>query len=331
MAVEHAQIAPVFKEVRLTGTVTSPEVSQVSTSVGGLVEAVHVDTGDHVNAGATLLELDRELEGLTLQRAQAATREAREKLADARRRLTEARRLIEEQSVSESRLQSLEAEVRIDAAVVERLEAEERHQAGRLARHRLTAPFAGVVSRKLTAPGEWVAPGTAVVELVDLDGLRVDFQSPQTYYPGIGQDMEISVRLDAMPERPLKGHVTATIPVSDPNARTFTVRVHLDEDDVPVIPGMSAHGVLKLSTGRRSVVVPRDALIRYPDGRITVWVLDSNGGESVVNEARVETGLTFDGRVEIRAGLEAGAQVVVRGNEALQEGQTVRVRGSATK
>lgn len=328
VAVERTETAPVFKQVRLTGTVTSPEVSQVSTSVGGLVKAVHVDTGDHVAAGAPLLDLDRRLESLTLQQAQAATREAREELADARRRLAEARRLIREQSVSESRVQSLEAEVRIDAAVVERLEAEERHQAERLARHGVTAPFAGVVSRKLTAPGEWVEPGTAVVELVNLNGLRLDFQSPQTYYPQIGQDTEVSVRLDALPDRPLKGHVTATIPVSDPDARTFTVRVHLDHEDVPVIPGMSAHGELKLATGRRSVVVPRDALIRYPDGRITVWVLNNTNGEPTVSERRVETGLTFDGRVEIRAGLQSGTRVVVRGNEALQEGQNVRLYGS---
>lgn len=318
---------PVVRELRLTGTVTSPQVAQVSTSVGGLVQRVHVDTGDRVEAGAPLLELDRELETLALREAEAATREAREQLADARRRLAEAKRLVRDHSIAESEVLSREAEVRIAAARVERLEAEERHQAARLARHAVTAPFVGVVSRKLTAPGEWVEPGTEVIELVDLDRLRLDFQAPQTYYPHIAPRAQVAVRLDALPERRLAGRVTATIPVSDPDARTFTVRVHLDEDDVPMTPGMSAHGVLDLATGRRSVTVSRDALIRYPDGRVTVWVLNDPDNGPTVSETQVQTGLTFSGRVEIRAGLDAGQRVVVRGNEALRQGQPVQVRG----
>ncbi len=324
---EIAVTGPVVRQVRLTGTVTSPRVAQVSTSVGGLVEAVHVDTGDRLEAGAPLLDLDRELAVLELERAKAATREAREQLADARRRRAEGRRLLKERNIPESEVRSREAEVRIDRAVLARLEAEQRHQAERVARHTVTAPFPGVVSRKLTEAGEWVEPGTAVVELVALEALRVDFQSPQSYYPRIGVGTGVSVRLDALPEQRLDGRVTGTIPVSDPAARTFTVRVHLDDDDVPMTPGMSAHAVLNLETGRRAVVVARDALIRYPDGRVTVWVVNDSDGTPTVTQRLVETGLTFGGRVEIRSGLEAGTRVVVRGNEALEEGQRVRLQG----
>jgi multidrug efflux pump subunit AcrA (membrane-fusion protein) len=76
-------------------------------------------------------------------------------------------------------------------------------------------------------------------------------------------------------------------------------------------------------------VVPRDAIIRYPDGRVIVWTLEPGDDGPVVAEQRVETGLTFSGRVEIRAGLAPGARVVVKGNEALQAGQPVRVAGDA--
>jgi multidrug efflux pump subunit AcrA (membrane-fusion protein) len=83
--------------------------------------------------------------------------------------------------------------------------------------------------------------------------------------------------------------------------------------------------VLRLPTGERKVVVSRDALLRHPDGRVTVWVLDDNGGQTKVSERRVHTGLAFDGRVAIDTGLDAGARVVVQGNEGLHEGQSVRV------
>ncbi|NIP73877.1 MAG: efflux RND transporter periplasmic adaptor subunit, partial [Gammaproteobacteria bacterium] len=218
-------------------------------------------------------------------------------------------------------------EVRIEAAALERLKARAERQAERVARHELAAPFAGVVSRKLTAPGEWVAPGTAVAELVAMEGLRLDFQAPQAYYPRIDTETPVRVSLETIADSPLPARVTATIPVSDPQARTFTVRVHLARDDVPITPGMSANAVLRLATGREGVVVPRDALIRYPDGRVTVWVAREADGETMVSERQVTTGLTFAGRVEVRSGLEAGARVVTRGNEALTEGQPVRVTG----
>ena len=93
-----------------------------------------------------------------------------------------------------------------------------------------------------------------------------------------------------------------------------------------VTPGMSARATIRVDTGHESVVVPRDALLLYPDGRKTVWVADSSGAETTVHEQRVQTGQEFDGLVEIRSGLEAGVAVVTRGNEALQNGQSVELQ-----
>ena len=69
----------------------------------------------------------------------------------------------------------------------------------------------------------------------------------------------------------------------------------------------------------------RDALIRHPDGRIIVWVVDRRGAERKVSERLVNTGLAFDGMVEIKEGLAAGEPVVIRGNESLRQGQAVRI------
>ena len=92
---------------------------------------------------------------------------------------------------------------------------------------------------------------------------------------------------------------------------------------LPVTPGMSARAALRIDTGREAVVVPRDALLLYPDGRKTVWVVESGGDDLTVREQRVDAGLEFDGYVEIRGGLEAGLRVVTRGNEALRDGEVV--------
>jgi multidrug efflux pump subunit AcrA (membrane-fusion protein) len=91
---------------------------------------------------------------------------------------------------------------------------------------------------------------------------------------------------------------------------------------------MSAHGTLRLNTGRRGVVVSRDAILRYPDGRVTVWVVNQGSETTTVSEQPVTVGHSFDGKVSITRGLKAGTVVVVEGNEALQEGQTVLVQSN---
>ncbi|MEF8793099.1 efflux RND transporter periplasmic adaptor subunit [Thiohalorhabdus sp.] len=326
VATATAETAPIVREVRLTGTVTSPRVARVSTSVAGQVARVHIDSGDRVGTGADLAELDPKLASLQLRRDRAAVAEAEAELADARRRLEEARRLAQEKNIPASEVRSREAQVRIQEAALQRLQAEAAHQQERVARHRIAAPFDGVVSDKLTAPGEWIDPGTAVVELVAMDGLRLDFPAPQAHYPRIDTDTPVTVSLEALGNRAIDAYVGATIPVSDPEARTFTVRIYPEADELAITPGMSARATLRLATGREGVVVPRDALLRYPDGRVTVWTV-ANGGEATAREQTVETGLSFDGRVEIRSGIEAGARVVTRGNEALEPGQSVRLTG----
>jgi membrane fusion protein, multidrug efflux system len=88
--------------------------------------------------------------------------------------------------------------------------------------------------------------------------------------------------------------------------------------------------LLQLAAGRSGVTVPRDAILRYPDGRVVVWsVAESPDGAAIAVENVVNIGLSFGGRIEIRSGLAAGSQVVVRGNEALQPGQAVAVAGAA--
>ena len=125
------------------------------------------------------------------------------------------------------------------------------------------------------------------------------------------------------------GKVDAIVPVKNPVARTFLVRVVADaadgQDLSTVTPGMSVRGRLNLGAARAGVVAPRDAVLKFADGRVTVWVIDTAGEQPVVRERRVVTGLEFDGRIEIRSGLEDGDIVVTRGNETLQEGQTVTV------
>jgi RND family efflux transporter MFP subunit len=318
---------PVVQIVTVNGTVTSPQSATLSPSIGGLIEKTLVDAGDRVAAGALLVTLDSELGRLTLERAVAEETQARIELDDAKRRLTEAERVGPQRGIAESEIKSLRAEVTRNEAALEASAAAARQQRAVVRRHEVRAPFSGVVSQRLAQVGEWVNPGDGLVELVATEGLRFDFRVPQTYYAKLDAETRVDLVLDAVPGQVMPGRVQSIVPVKDPGARTFLLRVLADASaDLAVTPGMSVRATIRIDTGRKAVVVPRDAVLMHPDGRKTVWVVEAEDGQPIVHEKRIQAGLEFDGLVEVREGLGSGLDIVTRGNEALRDGETVVLR-----
>lgn len=316
----------IHRVVPMNGTVTSPRSARLSPATSGQVYALHVDAGSRVTRGDVLLELDSELAELQLQSDEARTLQSRRSLEDSRRRLREAQELIPQASIAESTVRDLEAEVALDEATLQQVSADAKLQRAVLERHLVRAPFDGVVSAKLTELGEWVTPGTAVLGLVATEGLRLDFSVAEDYLPDVRGDARVRYAVGAARDTRFTGTVDTVVPVSDPNARTFLLRVTPGPERPVLRPGMSVTATLAIDMNREGIVVPRDALLRYSDGRQVLWLVEEEAGVATVREQRVQTGLQFDGLVEIRNGIGAGTQVVVEGNEALRDGQRVELR-----
>ncbi len=323
---QQVQQAEVVEEVPLTGTVISSRQARLSTEISGLIQDIDVDIGDRINEGDVILTLKSDLEQLALQAKRAEAEQTRRELADARRRLADAERLGRTNTVSANEINSLKAEVSIDAAEVTRLKAEEAQQQLRLRQHTLRAPFAGVISARNAERGEWVAPGHAVVELVSLDEPEIEFQVPQRIHEQLDAISRIDVSFASLPGKTFAANIISVVPVTDRGSRTFPVRTRLDNLEVGLIPGISASATLHIRNSDKGVVVDRNALIRYPDGRISVWVVADKDGQATVTEQQVQTGLSFNGQINITEGLVAGQVIVVRGNESLREGQSVTVK-----
>lgn len=316
----------IYRELRLTGSVTALRDARLSAATSGLVAVMHVDIGSRVEAGQVLLELDSELARLQWESAAAQVEQARIALEDARRRLQEARTLAPQKSIAETVVRDLAAEVVGDEAALHQAEADAAYRQGILDRHRVKAPFPGVVSARFTELGEWVNPGEAVFGLVDLDDVRLDFPVAEDYLATIEVGSSLTFSLNADPGRTYTGRVATVVPVTDPGARTFLLRVVAENPGQRMIPGMSVRADLKLAAGRSDLVVPRDAILRFPDGRVVVWTVEHGESGPVVRERPVAIGLAFDALVEVREGLAPGARVVVKGNEALRDGQRVTIR-----
>jgi len=328
--VVEARIAPVVENLPLTGTVTSERSAALSPRISGLVAKMNVDAGDRVFAGDVLLELDVVLAKLALNRAHAALNETRAALKEAVRLSDEARDLAKNKNIPETTVQSRIADVEMKKAAVTTQEAEYKQQAAIVNRHTVIAPFDGAVSRKLTEVGEWVQTGTPVINLIATDRLRLDVQVPQEYFHLIRKDTSVIVKFDAAPGKEFISKVLITVPVNSPNARTFLTRIELDNTSDFIIPGMSAQAIFNIQLEQEALQLPRDATIRYPDGRSTVWVITESDGQFIASEQQIQLGRSISNQVIVRTGLNPGSIVVVVGNETLQEGQVVQILEQTT-
>lgn len=311
------------RDLPLTGTLTAERSARLSPRVDGLVRTLLVDAGDRVKEGDVLVELDAELAEHALGRMSAQASHSKAQLTEAQRLAVEARKLVRERHLPRTELERREAELELAKAAYAASQAAEREQAEIVRRHALPAPFDGVIARRLTDVGEWVTRGTPVVELVATDRVRLDVYAPQEHFLAIRADAPVHVRVVGADE-PQQGRIAARVPVGEPGARTFLVRIVVEAGDVPLLPGASATAVIKLQGSRPALAAPRDALLRYPDGTHTVFVIEQRNGKTIARERRVEVGRTGE-QVEILDGLSPGERIVVRGNESLRDGQAVDI------
>ena len=310
--------------VSLTGSVRSLRVAGLSPRIDGLVDRIDAEPGDVLEQGDVLLQLDSTRAGLALETIRLEAQRARIALADAERLVEEVRELTESGGFSRSETKSRVTAANLARSQVELLEARERDQLDLLERHQLPAPFAGVVADKLTEAGEWVAVGDEVARLIDHRALVFELRAPQELFGRMDDAGEIAVALDAYPEHPLAARIQRRVAAKDLVSRTFLVRLEFDDPDGLAVYGMSGKASFDFLDGEKTIQIPRDAIVRQPDGSARIWIARPRDPEGfVASSVAVSPGAAADGGVSIRGAVEAGDLIVVRGNEVLREGQPI--------
>lgn len=317
-------VAPSVERITLSGSFAPRRRAALSAQVAGLVAQADFEPGDRVTAGTVLVQLDASLADLRLARADAEVARNRAAVREARRLVDEANELQANQLFPKTELRAREAGVELSLGGLAVAQAERNTLARERELHSVTVPFDGVIARRLVDAGEWVGQGTAVADVVDPSDVWLELQAPQSLWPKLDRLRSSTVRIDALGADALPATLAARVPQSDPGARTFLVRLKLTEPPASITPGMSATASLAIASTDATLLVPRDALIRYPDGTTTVFVVED--GESTQARQRTVEVTRVDGETAVIAsGLNPGEPVVIRGNEVLSDGQSVRV------
>ena len=186
----------------------------------------------------------------------------------------------------------------------------------------IRAPFDGWIAQRFVEVGAMTGQGTPVARVVDLRRLYFEATLPETLLKAVQVGMPVQVRVDAFPNRRFQGQIEAIYPTTTDNARNLRLRITLaNPADLPLKTGLFARGTIRLRTYRHVPLVPKRALIEKGD--ITrVFVVENNIARSRTLQVRASNTTTV-----YAEGIRAGEQVVIRGQDLLSDGQSVRIAG----
>ena len=306
LPVETAQVtvAPIRDELKATATLNSNESVVITTEISGKVSEISFTDGQKVSKGQVLLQLDQSVLSAERDRAQANL-----DLSEAN--IKRAELLLQEQAISERERDEAYAKWRLDEATLRLAEAQ-------LAKTVIRAPFSGLLGLRRVSIGEYMRPGEVIVNLDDIDPIKVDFRVPEIFAHHLQTGQKIQMSVDAMPGEMFDGQVYAIDPQIDVNGRSVLLRAKVEQQDGPLRPGMFGRVNLVLEEKPNALMVPEEALIPKGDQQMVFKVVDGK-----VVAAEVTTGLRTKGQVEIVQGLEAGETVITAGHIKVRPGMPV--------
>lgn len=296
------------------GQTTPQDTVVLAAPLAGIVAEVVPRVGDRVEAGALVVALDESLIRPREAAAKADLDRVQSDLAQSRRELARITKLAfpvvsdAEREKYTAREQSLVAQVASQRAAVRLLAAE----AGR---HAIHAPFAGVARARKVEPGAWVNPGTALVELVSAGDVEVVVDVAANLLASLSRGGKAVL---GRGERQTPATIVGLVPTLDEVTRTARVRLLADERPPWLLAGRPVEVTFETVQPADGVLVPRDALVRGPGGVRVVAAVDGKA-RSLPVVVVANDGVT----AMVRGDLQAGMQVVVRGNERLRPDQPI--------
>lgn len=326
------------------GSLRAVHGADLSAEVAGIVDEIRFQSGDEAKAGqvlATLRNAD-DVARLESLRANAALAES-----DYRRDKGQ----FEVHAISQAALDA-------SAAKLKSINAQVAEQQALVNKKTIRAPFAGQLGIRSVDPGQYLAPGTKLVTLQQLDPIYVDFTLSQQALSQVSAGQPVHVHSDTYPDQTFAGQILAIDPKVDVDTRTVQVRATLKNPKHLLMPGMYADVTIDIGEPNAYITLPQAAIAFNPYGE-TVYVIttaaklkaeqdakrkqsggiaveqDKNSGAPepegdalVAKQIFVTVGPTRGDQIAILKGLQPGEQVVTSGQLKLKTGTAVRIDNS---
>ncbi|MDD5273259.1 MAG: efflux RND transporter periplasmic adaptor subunit [Methylovulum sp.] len=291
---------------------------ELSSEVAGLVSAILFKQGDTVAANTPLVQL-RADDDIAKLNALNATAE----LARITFRRSEAQ--FNAKAISQQTMD-------IDKANLNIALANAAAQQALIDKKTIRAPFGGLVGVRAIDQGQFLAAGTTIATLQNLDTVYADFYLPQQYLAVLKIGQAIHLHTDTYPTQDFLGEISVIDPKVNSNTRNALIRATLKNPGHRLVPGMYAKVQVITGAAQPFITVPRTAISFNAFGA-TVFVVEEGKDDKgqtklTVHQAFVTTGETRGDQISIIKGVKDGERIVTSGQIKLHNGTTVLIDNS---
>jgi membrane fusion protein (multidrug efflux system) len=306
-------------QLEAVGSVRAVNGANLSAQVAGTVSAIHFQSGSDAKKNDLLLELMAEDDIAHLDALKATASLAK---------ITYERdsTLLKTKAVSEQTVDT-------DKGNLMNAEALAAQQQALVDYKFIRAPFSGRIGIRQVDLGQYLAAGTTIVTLQQLDPIYIDFYVPQQALAQIKVGQVVSGKVDTFPDQTSVGKISAINSLVDTTTRNVQIRATMQNKDDLMLPGMFATVNISTSVPQHYVTLPQTAVAYNSYGNI-VYLVDDKGKDAngqpqlVARQTFVTTGATRGDQVAVLSGVKDGDVVVTAGQIKLRDGTPLKVNNA---
>jgi RND family efflux transporter MFP subunit len=328
-----------------SGLIESQTRAVIAAQIPGRIRQVHVEIGQTVQPGQSLVTLDSQQLDASASQAEAARLEAANALEESAALIASARAQLQLAQSTESRLRQLfsrqslsaqemdeasarlsQAQSQLTAADARKSQAQSRlrqseHALASARAQRsytlLTAPFSGIVTSKPAQPGSLALPGSPLLTIERSGALRAALNVDESQASSLRLGTPLTLFLDGLP--PISSRVAEIVPALDPASRTLVVHAALAQSS-----GLRSGQFVRAewTTGQRQILSLPASSVRESGQIQLVFVLD----HGIARSRMVSLGPILDGRREVFSGLSPGDSVLASLPPSLTDGSLVEAK-----
>ena len=255
------RMADLQETVMIAGSLVASQQAVLSSEREGVIRRIFVMGGQSVKTGQLLIQLSNDTPVAELKRAEADVKLRREE----RKR---AQSLLKRNVNSQYDLDKAQAQLDTALANKELVNAE-------LKKRIITAPFTGQLGIRKVNVGSYVQQGEALIELVSLNPLYVDFKIPETAISKVSMGDEIDIDIPALPNEKTVATVRSISPSVDERTRTVAIRATIDNSQLRLKPGLFAKIHLPIKSYDQVYWLPETSV--FQEGNSSMVLLSEEG------------------------------------------------------
>jgi RND family efflux transporter MFP subunit len=301
--------------IDIQGNVETNENILIFPEYQGLLTRVYVKEGQKVSKGQLLAKIDDG--GLSSQVAQMETQYELAKTTFERQE-----RLWNQKIGSE--IQYLQAKSNMEG-----LQNSVNQMRAQLGRTAVRAPFTGEIDEIITEQGQVVAPGgQPLMRIVSLDNMYVKASIPENYVSSIRKGTSVKVSFPALNEQ-VNGVVKSVGNFINPSNRTFEIEIDVPNKGKTIKPNLVAKLEINNYSKENARMIPANVIQENSKGEKYIYVVtEQSGDEAIALRKQIETGLKYEGQIEVLSGLEDGETIVSAGALTLKDGAKIKIKES---